>query len=367
LHSNALILTRSSQFSLDARLPDKTERGTTSDMTRPLVVLTDASIRPEAAAHLGERCEVHVLPGAYPAEDMLIAACANADAILARLGTVTRRVIEAAPRLRVIARHGVGVDAVDLEAATVRGIVVTTTGAINAAAVAEYTFALLLALARKVVPADAGMRRGAWSRDPLVGMELDGKTLGIVGLGAIGQRVARQALGFGMRVIAHDPNVPTPPDAGIRMVSLVELLASADIVTLHTRFTPGTAKLIDAATLAAMRPNALLVNTARGELVDEAALTAALRNGGLAGAALDTFAEEPLSAESPLRAMPNVVLSPHVAGQTAEAVVKVGLAAADAILDELAGRRPAHVYNPEAYVARLKNGSFAVPILHGSD
>ena len=151
------------------------------------------------------------------------------------------------------------------------------------------------------------------------------------------------------------------------MVSLAELLASADVVTLHTRFTPGTAKLIDAAALAAMRPSALLVNTARGELVDEAALTAALRSGSLTGAALDTFAEEPLPAESPLRAMPNVVLSPHVAGQTAEAVVKVGLAAADAILDELAGRRPAHVYNPEAYVARLKNGSFAVPILHGSD
>ena len=332
-------------------------------MTRPLVVLTDASIRPEAAAHLGERCEVHVLPGAYPAEDMLIAACTNADAILARLGTVTRRVIEAAPRLRVIARHGVGVDAVDLEAATARGIVVTTTGAINAAAVAEYTFALLLALARKVLQADAGMRQGTWLRDPLVGMELDGKTLGIVGLGAIGQRVARQALGFGMRVIAHDPNAPTPPDAAIRMVSLAELLASADIVTLHTRFTPGTAKLIDAAALAAMRPSALLVNTARGELVDEAALTAALRSGSLTGAALDTFAEEPLPAELPLRAMPNVVLSPHVAGQTAEAVVKVGLAAADAILDELAGRRPAHVYNPEAYAARLKNGSFAVPIL----
>ena len=275
---------------------DKTERETT---VRPLVVLTDMSIRSEATARLGEHCEVRVLPGAYPAEDMLIAACTNADAILARLGTVTRRVIEAAPRLRIIARHGVGVDAVDLEAATARGIVVTTTGAINAAAVAEYTFALLLALARKVLQADAGMRQGTWLRDPLVGMELDGKTLGIVGLGSIGQRVARQALGFGMRVITHDLNAPTPPDAAIRMVSLAELLASADVVTLHTRFTPGTAKLIDAAALAAMRPSALLVNTARGELVDEAALTAALRSGSLTGAALDTFAEEPLPAESP--------------------------------------------------------------------
>ena len=207
------------------------------------------------------------------------------------------------------------------------------------------------------------MRRGAWSRDPLIGMELDGKTLGIVGLGAIGQRVARQALGFGMRVIAHDPNVQTPADAAIRMVSLAELLAGADVVTLHTRFTPETFKLIDGRALAALRPGALLVNTARGELVDEAALTAALGSGRLAGAALDTFANEPLHAESPLRLLPNVVLSPHVAGQTAEALVKVGLAAADAILDELSGRRPAHVYNCEAYAARLARGAFAIPLL----
>jgi D-3-phosphoglycerate dehydrogenase len=336
-------------------------------MVRPLVVFTDASIRPEATARLSEHCQVRVLPGAYPAEDVLIAACTNADAILARLGTVTRRVIEAAPRLRIIARHGVGVDAVDLEAATAHGVVVTTTGAINAAAVAEYTFALLLALARKVLQADASMRQGAWSRDPLVGMELDGKTLGIVGVGSIGQRVARQALGFGMRVVAHDPNVPVPPDAAIRMVSLAELLAGADIVTLHTRLMPGTAKLIDAAALAAMRPSALLVNTARGELVDEVALTAALHNGSLAGAALDTFATEPLSADSPLRAMPNVILSPHVAGQTADAVVKVALAAVDAILSELAGHRPAHVYNPEAYAIRNMTGAFSAPCLVGSD
>jgi D-3-phosphoglycerate dehydrogenase len=366
LQSNALILTGSSQCPLDAQPLDTIERGTISDMARPLVVTTDGSITPEATARLSEHCEVRVLPAAYPAEDALIAACANADAILARLGTVTRRVIEAAPRLRIIARHGVGVDAVDLEAATARGIVVTTTGAINAAAVAEYTFALLLALARKIVPADASMRQGAWLRDPLVGMELDGKTLGIIGLGAIGRRVARQALGFGMHVVAHDPNVPTPPDAAVRMAGFAELLASADIITLHTRYAPGSAKLIDAAALTAMRPGALLLNTARGELVDDAALTAALRSGHLAGAALDTFSEEPLPAESPLRAMPNVVLSPHVAGQTAEAVVKVGLAAADAILSEFSGRRPAHVYNPEAYAMRRKTGAFATPLLAGS-
>jgi D-3-phosphoglycerate dehydrogenase / 2-oxoglutarate reductase len=332
-------------------------------MARPLVIFTDASIRPEAEARVSQSCDVRVLPGAYPTEDVLIAACADADAILARLGTVTRRVIEGAPGLRIIARHGVGVDAVDLEAATSRGIVVTTTGALNAAAVAEYTFALLLALARKVLQADAGMRRGTWLRDPLVGMQLDGKALGIVGLGAIGRRVARQALGFGMHVMAHDPNMQASPDAAVRIVPFAELLAGADILTLHTRLTPETFRLIDARALAMMRPTALLVNTARGELVDEAALIAALRSGHLAGAALDTFADEPLSAQSPLRSLPGVVLSPHVAGQTAEALVQVGVAAADAILDELAGRRPAHVYNPDAYVARLEHGLFTDPLL----
>ena len=155
---------------------------------RRVVVFTDGSIRKDAADLLAPTCDVRVLT-AYPSEGALIEACADADAILARLGTVTRRVIESAPRLRIVARHGVGVDAVDLDAATGRGVVVTTTGSGNAAAVAEYTFALLLALARHVVRADGSMRAGEWRRDPLVGAELDGLTMGIVGYGAIGRRV----------------------------------------------------------------------------------------------------------------------------------------------------------------------------------
>jgi len=177
---------------------------------RPIVVFTDGSIRREAVELLAPSCDVRVLE-AYPTEDALTAACRDAHAILARLGTVTRRVISAAPQLRIIARHGVGVDAVDLAAATERGVVVTTTGSVNAAAVAEYSFALLLALARKIVRADGGMRDGAWSRDALVGTELDGCTLGVIGLGAIGRRVARAGHGFGMRVLAHDPAVANDP------------------------------------------------------------------------------------------------------------------------------------------------------------
>jgi D-3-phosphoglycerate dehydrogenase len=328
---------------------------------RPLVVLSDPSIRHEAVTLLREHFEVEILE-AYPSEQRFAAAAREASGILARLGTVTRGVIEAAPQLRIVARHGVGVDAVDLDAATEHGIVVTTTGAANAAAVAEYTFALLLTLVRKTAEADRGMRAGLWQRDPLVGAELDGRTIGIFGLGAIGSRVARQALGFGMRVIACDPMLTRSPIEGVQLAHRSELLAAADIVTLHTRLTDDTNRMIDAQALATMKLGALLVNTARGELIDEPAMIAALASGRLGGAALDTFAQEPLPADSPLRSLPNVVLSPHVAGQTEEAVIRVGVAAAYSIIDDLAGRRPAFVYNPTAYERRAQLGRFLEPL-----
>ncbi|MFO1306283.1 MAG: hydroxyacid dehydrogenase [Burkholderiales bacterium] len=317
---------------------------------RHVVVFTDGSIRKEAHDLLAPTCEVRVLR-AYPSEDALIEACRDADAILARLGVVTRRVIEQSPRLRIVARHGVGVDAVDLDAATRHGVVVTTTGSENAAAVAEYTFALLLGLLRHVLRADAGMREGKWDRDPLVGVELDGATMGVIGYGAIGRRVARQAMGFGMRVLAYDIASPAV-DPGVTLVPLDRLLRESDVVSLHTRLHADNARLLDAKAIASMKPGAFLVNTARGELVDEAALIAALERGSLRGAALDTYESEPLAPSSPLRQMRNVLLSPHVAGQTEAALRRVGIAAARCILDELAGRTPPFVYNPEAYSHR---------------
>ena len=193
------------------------------------------------------------------------------------------------------------------------------------------------------------MRAGTSSRAPLVGESLEGKTLGIVGCGAVGSRAAA---GFGMHVIAAAGRGADAAPKPVPVLPLAELLAVADIVSLHVRLTPETHGMIDARAIAAMKPGAVLVNTARGELVDEAALIAALQSGHLAGAALDTYAVEPLAGDSPLRRMANVVLSPHVAGQTKDAVVLVGLAAAQAILDELAGRRPRFVVNSEAYAAR---------------
>ncbi len=314
-------------------------------MARPLVVFTDDTVHPAAAERLAASCEVRILDGSYPSEERLMEASAGASAILARMGVVTRRVIEAAPGLKIVARHGIGVDAVDLDAATARRVMVTTTGSVNAGAVAEYAFALLLGLARKIPAADAGMRTGGWTRSPLVGMELAGKTMGIVGLGAIGTHMARQALGFRMTVIAQDPVATPPADLDNEMTSREDLLARADVVSLHMRATADTRHTIDAASFALMKPSAVLVNTGRGEVVDEAALVEALRSGRIAGAALDVYEIEPLDDGSPLRSMENVILSPHVAGQTADSMRLVAIAAADAILDALAGRTPAHVYN----------------------
>jgi D-3-phosphoglycerate dehydrogenase len=320
-----------------------------------LVVLTDSSVHRAAVERLRAYAAVRVL-GAYPSETALINSCREADAILARLGVVTAGVIEACPRLRIIARHGAGSDGVDRAAASARGIVVTTTGPANAGAVAEYTFALLLGLLRMVPTADASMRDGAWERDPLVGGALEGRTLGIVGCGAVGTKVARIARAFGMELLATEPgrsDVPPPP---VPALPLHELLPRCDVVSLHLRLTGQNARIIDAAAIAAMKPGAVLVNTARGELVHEAALIAALRSGHLAGAALDTYEVEPLPRSSVLRRMPNVLLSPHVAGQTGDAVLRVGHAAVQAILDEFDGRCPAFVVNPEAYAARRREG-----------
>ena len=323
-------------------------------VSRPVVLLVDHSIQPQAREMLSKTCEVRVLDG-YPSEATLVKEMAEADAMLARLVKITKPALDAAKKIKLIACHGVGVDRLDLAHATSLGIVVTTTGDANAAAVAEYTFGLMLGLLRMVPAADARMRTGAWSRNALIGPELEGRTLGLVGLGAIGTRVARQALGFRMRVISYDPNVPAPPPGlDVAMVPFEKLLAESDIVSLHPRLNGGNFHMIDAKALGAMKKTACLINTARGELVDESALIAALQSGQIANAALDVFEKEPHPENSPLRQMPNVLLSPHVAGQTHEALVKIAICGAEQILDALAGKQPRYVYNPEVYEIRKK-------------
>src|SRR5215472_15927882 len=251
----------------------------------------------------------------------------SADALIVRSAVqADARLLAHAARLRVIGRAGVGVDNIDLEAATHKGIAVMNTPGANAVAVAEHTLGMMLAMARHLCRADALTHAGQWEKKSLLGTELRGKTLGIVGLGRIGMEVARRARAFGMKLIAHDPfvSLSIAKDQGIRLVSLDEVYAAADYITLHLGLTPQTAGLINQASIARMKRGVRLVNCARGELVNEADLARALQQGQVAAAAIDVFVEEP-PRNSPLLALPNVVLTPHVGGSTAEAQEAVGV------------------------------------------
>ena len=269
--------------------------------------------------------------------DGLAAALADADALVVRSAVQADDALMAsAPKLRVIGRAGVGVDNIDADAATKRGIVVMNTPGANAVAVAELTIGLMLALARKVPAANTGMHAGRWEKKNLQGMELRGKTLGILGLGRIGLEVAKRAKGFGLEIIGSDPFVSAAVarDNSIKLVTLDELIAGADYITLHVGLTPQTTGVINAKTLAAMKKGVRIINCARGELIDDEALVEALKSGQVAGAALDVFAVEPVK-ETPYAELDNVILTPHIAGSTAEAQEAVGIQIARQVRDYL--------------------------------
>ncbi len=277
--------------------------------------------------------ELVLAAGAAPRTAAELAALAvDADALLLGLDRCDASVFAAAPRLRVVSRFGAGVDTVDLEAAERHGVTVTNTPGANTTAVAELTLALLLTLARDLPAAVATARSGAWTRTK--GWELEGKTLGLVGLGRIGRAVATRAAAFGMRVIAHDPYAPDV--AGVERVDLRTLWAEADCVSLHVGLDASTRHLVDAGVLAQLKPGAVLVNTSRGGLVDETALALALRSGRLAGAAADAFDREP-PVGSPLLDLPTFVPTPHLGAATAEAAQRMGEAAARNVVAVLTG------------------------------
>jgi D-3-phosphoglycerate dehydrogenase len=256
----------------------------------------------------------------------LAAQLESADALIVRSAVqVNAELLEHARKLRVIGRAGVGVDNIDLDAATRKGIAVMNTPGANAIAVAEHTLALMLAMARHIGRANELMHAGKWEKKSLQGTELRGKTVGIVGLGRVGMEVARRARAFGMEVVAHDPFVSTAvaKEQNIRMGKLEEVYADADYLSLHVGLTPQTAGMINADSIKKMKPGVRLVNCARGELIDEVALAQALKQGRVGGAALDVFTEEPLK-NSPLTAIGNVILTPHIAGSTYEAQEAVG-------------------------------------------
>ncbi len=273
---------------------------------------------------------------------------ADVDALVVRSATkVTRELLESAHKLRVVGRAGVGVDNVDVDAATERGVLVVNAPNANLVSATEHTFALLLALARSIPAADASMKRGEWDRKTFVGVELQGKTLGIVGLGRIGQRVATRARAFEMQVVAFDPFLD-PGEArrlGVELLPLDDLMAQSDVVTLHTPFTKATKNLIDARQLARMKPGALFINCGRGGLVDEDALLAALEAGKIAGAGLDVYEEEPTQRHA-LAAHRRVVATPHIGAQTKEAQERIAIETAHMVLAALAGEIPAAAVNP---------------------
>jgi len=259
--------------------------------------------------------------------DGLPAALADADALVVRSAVqVDDALMEHAPKLRVVGRAGVGVDNIDADAATRRGIVVMNTPGANAVAVAELTIGLMLALARKLPVANATMHAGKWEKKSLQGAELRGKTLGILGLGRIGLEVAKRAKVFGLEIVGSDPFVSAAVarENGIVLLPLDEMFAKTDYLTLHVGLTPQTTGVINAKTLATMKKGVRIVNCARGELVDDAALVAALKSGQVAGVALDVFVKEPAK-ETPYHGLDNVILTPHIAGSTAEAQEAVGI------------------------------------------
>ncbi len=279
--------------------------------------------------------EVDARPGRSKAD--LLADIVDADALLVRSATkVTQEVIDAARQLKIVARAGSGVDNVDLDAASARGIVVTNAPGGNSISVAEHALALMLTLARSVASADASMKQQRWEKKSLLGAELRDKTLGVVGFGRIGQAVAHRARAFGMRILAHDPFIAAhvAEELDVQLVDLDTLCASADYISLHLPTTDQTRHLFDAARFAACKPGVRIVNTARGELVDEPALAAALASGQVGGAGLDVFQKEPPTDWS-LVASPRVVATPHIAASTAEAQELVGLDVAAGVRDFL--------------------------------
>jgi len=275
----------------------------------------------------------------------------DVDAIIAGGERIDGRVIAAAPRLRVISRHGVGYDAIDVAAATRAGVAVTITPGTNHVAVAELALGLMITLARSIVPMREALMREDWTRNP--GTELAGKTLGIVGLGRIGQALALRARAFEMTIVAHDVAIDAEFARwhGVRSLSLDALLQASDFVSLHTPALADSRPLLGARELALMRRTAYLVNTARGSLVDETALLHALREGRIAGAALDVFAAEP-PLGNPLLALPNVLATPHIGG-TLEAGARTALLATQNALQVLAGERCPHTVNPEVYAMQV--------------
>ena len=325
-----------------------------------------------------ESVELEYRPGL--AGSSLLEAVREADALVTRSGTsVTKELLDAGAKLRVVARAGVGFDNVDVNECTRRGVLVINAPTANILSATEHTMAMLLSLCRNIAAADASVRSGEWQRSRFMGRELNGKTLGVIGFGRIGSRVAARAKAFDVKVVAYDPYIPpsVAERAGVDLVSLERLIEESDIITVHTPLTDETRGMIGTAEIAAMRDGVLLVNCARGGIYQEAALAAALDTGKVAGAAVDVFESEPPAADHPFFRAKNLLLTPHIGANTLEAQDRVAVQTCEMVLEALAGSVFVSAVNlpfegrvdeTTAAMIRLteKLGKFATQILRGA-
>ncbi|MFP6903351.1 MAG: phosphoglycerate dehydrogenase [Verrucomicrobiia bacterium] len=298
-------------------------------------VLVCDNVSPKGVACLEAAPELEVIVVEGDLTDELLA---EAEAIIVRSATkVTPEVMAKAPKLRVVGRAGVGVDNVDVDHATSQGIVVMNTPSGNTISTAELTFSMMMALARKIPQAHMSMKGGEWNRKAFAGTELSGKALGICGMGRIGAQVARRAIAFGMRVLAYDPflSLNKARELQVELLEQEELFARSDFITVHMPLTDQTRNMINAETLAGMKDGVYLINCARGGIINETDLVAAVQSGKVAGAALDVYETEPCPEDSPLRSLPEIVMTPHLGASTKEAQESVGIEVAEAIIDYL--------------------------------
>lgn len=313
-------------------------------MTKPVVLIAE-ELSPATLAVLGDGFEIKYCDGANRAE--LLPALADAEAILVRSATkVDAEAIAVAPKLKVIARAGVGLDNVDIPAATGAGVLVVNAPTSNIVSAAELAIGLLMASARNIVPANLALKNGNWARSKFGGVELQDKTVGIIGMGKIGTLVANRLAGFDMKFVAYDPYVKQAPVEGpeIKMVELDELLAVSDFITIHIPKTNETVGLIGEAALAKVKPTVHIINAARGGVLDETALFNALNEGRVAGAGLDVYATEPCT-DSPLFGLAQVVATPHLGASTEEAQEKAGVAVAESVVAFFAGQEVPGAFN----------------------
>ncbi|WP_244622580.1 hydroxyacid dehydrogenase [Microvirga brassicacearum] len=324
------------------------------------VLVTGSALAEEAVATLKmHNLETHYCEP-YASSDAIakLAADLQIEGLIVRQGKVDEAVIGASPRLRVIAKHGTGVDNIDLAAAARRGIPVLRALGANARSVAEHTIALSIALLKDIVPLDRAVKGGAWPKASYIGRDLCGAKLGLVGFGAIGKEVATIARALGMSVVVFDPYTTELPAGVQRETDLDAVLATSDIVSLHCPLTDETRHLINAERLARMQPTSFFVNTARGGIVDEIALVEALRTGIIAGAGLDSFATEPPAKDNPLWALPNIIVTPHTGGAAKGAIRAMAETAAHHIISVLDGDGPdlRSVANPQFQAATYAAG-----------